>query len=84
MFLIRGFLCNLRSPFSEADLMTKIAKCSCDSYLGNKQAAQFQDSFYGEKMRVFNVTNDNKKMKCSVCAREVGCDGSVDSKRKGK
>lgn len=64
--------------------MTKISRCGCDGFLGNKQAAQFQDKQYGEGLRVFNITNDNKKMSCTVCKREVGCDGSVDSKKKGK
>lgn len=64
--------------------MTKIVKCGCDGFLGNKQAAQFQDGKYGDHMRVYNITNDGKKMRCSICARETGCDGSTDSKRKGK
>lgn len=63
--------------------MTKIMACGCDGFLGNKKAAQFQDTQYGEHKRVFNVTNDSKKARCSVCNRETGLDGS-DTKRRGK
>ncbi len=66
--------------------MSIILKCSCDSYLGNKSAANFQDTKYGHGNRVHNrLAGTDTKYRCTVCESERGDPGhQQESKKKGK
>lgn len=67
-----------------------LLKCGgCDSYLGNKSAANFQDRQYGHFMRVHTpITKEPKGAwwRCVLCRKErSSTDGSemVEKKKKG-
>jgi len=43
--------------------MTKILKCKCEH--------TFQDTTYGNKLRVHNISQDGRKAICTVCKNKV-------------
>lgn len=62
---------------------SKILKCSCDSYLGNRAAAQYQNTVYGLGNRVHNPISKEPKgahWRCSVCNNEKSA--ALDKKGK--
>ena len=46
--------------------MTTIKNCKCQN--------QFQDETYGKNQRVYNLSEGNKKAKCTVCGNLVTLD----------
>ena len=44
-------------------MTVKVEKCKCEH--------SFQDKEYGKKMRVYNTSEDGKKLKCTVCGNVI-------------
>lgn len=51
-----------------------IRKCSCEH--------EFQDTEYGQGMRVFNFLKGKEKARCTVCSTVVTLGGGISPKAK--
>jgi hypothetical protein len=75
---------------SKARKIKVVLKClNCDSYLGKKEAANFQDERYGRFMRVHTPISKDPKgswWRCVLCHKErSSTDGTeaIEKKKKG-